>query len=374
MIIVKKVGLIINPIAGMGGRVGLKGTNGTTILEQAKQLGAHPESQNRALIAIKKLITIKDKIELITYPEEMGAIVAKKSGFEPIIIGAISVGNTTAADTQRAAKDFYDSKIDLLLFAGGDGTARDIYNVIGSHLLVLGIPAGVKIHSAVFARNPAHAGDLALSVLQNKTERVIEAEVMDIDEESFRKGIVRAKLYGYLKIPYERMHLQSLKAGSPETESIAYQSIAEEIIENMQNDCFYIIGPGTTTRAIMEKLNLSNTLLGIDLIYNKELVASDLNETQLKSYIRGKKVKLIITPIGGQGYLFGRGNQQLSPSIIKEIGKDNIIVVATRTKINSLYGEPLLIDTGETKLDELLSGYISVITGYRERIVYKVAF
>ncbi len=374
MIIVKKVGLIINPIAGMGGRVGLKGTNGSTILEQAKQLGAHPESQNRVFIAIKKLITIKDKIELITYPEEMGANVAKKSGFEPNVIGEISVGNTTAADTQRAAKDFFESKIDLLLFAGGDGTARDIYNVIGNQLLVLGIPAGVKIHSAVFARNPTHAGELALSVLQNKIERVIEAEVMDIDEDFFRKGVVRAKLYGYLKIPYERMHLQSLKAGSPETESFAHQSIAEEIIENMQNNCFYIIGPGTTTRAIMEKLNLSNTLLGIDLIYNKELVATDLNETQLKSYIKGKKTKLIITPIGGQGYLFGRGNQQLSPSIIKEIGKDNIIVIATRNKINSLNGEPLLIDTGETELDELLSGYISVITGYRERVVYKVAF
>ncbi len=359
---------------GWGGRVGLKGTNGSTILEQAKQLGAHPESQNRAFIAIKKLITIKDKIELITYPEEMGANVAKKSGFEPNVIGEISVGNTTAADTQRAAKDFFEFKIDLLLFTGGDGTARDIYNVIGNQLLVLGIPAGVKIHSAVFARNPTHAGEFALSVLQNKIERVIEAEVMDIDEDFFRKGVVRAKLYGYLKIPYERMHLQSLKAGSPETESFAHQSIAEEIIENMQNNCFYIIGPGTTTRAIMEKLNLSNTLLGIDLIYNKELVATDLNETQLKSYIKGKKTKLIITPIGGQGYLFGRGNQQLSPSIIKEIGKDNIIVIATRNKINSLNGEPLLIDTGETELDELLSGYISVITGYRERVVYKVAF
>jgi len=260
------------------------------------------------------------------------------------------------------------------LFAGGDGTARDIYNVIRDKLVTLGIPTGVKIHSAVFARNPALAGELALSVLQNKTKTVREAEVMDIDEELFRKGMIRAKLYGYLKIPYERVYVQSLKAGSPETESFAHQAIAEEIIENIQSNFYYIIGPGTTTRAIMEKLHLPNTLLGIDLIYKKELVANDLNESQLLDHIQGKKVKLIITPIGGQGYLLGRGNQPLSPKIIKKIGKKNIIVIATRNKINSLNGRPLLVDSGEKEIDELLCGYISIITGYREKIIYKVAY
>jgi predicted polyphosphate/ATP-dependent NAD kinase len=373
MIIVKKVGLIINPIAGMGGRVGLKGTDGIKVLEQAKKLGALPESQNRSFITIQKLLPIHDKIEVITYPGEMGGIVSKKCGFQPKIIGSITKGETTAADTKRAAKDLLDLKIDLLLFAGGDGTARDIYNAIGDKLVVLGIPAGVKIHSAVFARSPAHAGELALSMLQNRTERIREVEVMDIDEDSFRKGIVDAKLYGYLKIPYERTRVQSLKAGSPETESFAHQSIAEEIIENMQNDCFYIIGPGTTTRAVMEKLKLPNTLLGIDIIYNKKLVANDLSEAQITSYIQNKTTKLIITPIGGQGYLFGRGNQQLSPNLIKQIGKDNIIVIATRSKINSLEGQPLLVDSSDKETDELLSGYISVYTGYRERLIYKVA-
>jgi predicted polyphosphate/ATP-dependent NAD kinase len=374
MIIVKKVGLIINPIAGMGGRVGLKGTDGIKVLEQAKKLGALPESQNRTFISIQKLFPIHDKIELITYPGEMGGIVSKKCGFQPKIIGSITKGETTAADTKRAAKDLLDLKIDLLLFAGGDGTARDIYNAIGDKLVVLGIPTGVKIHSAVFARSPAHAGELALSMLQNRTERVREVEVMDIDEDSFRKGIVDAKLYGYLKIPFEREHLQSLKSGSPETERFAHQSIAEEIIENMENDIFYIIGPGTTTRAVMEKLELPNTLLGIDLVFNRELVANDLNETQLTSYIQRKTAKLIVTPIGGQGYLFGRGNQQLSPNLIKKIGKDNIIVIATRSKINSLEGQPLLVDSGDKETDESLSGYISVYTGYRERLIYKVAF
>ncbi|PWI49317.1 ATP-NAD kinase [Candidatus Heimdallarchaeota archaeon B3_Heim] len=368
----KKVGLIINPIAGMGGRVGLKGTDGGEILEQARLLGAIPESQNRTLISIQKLLPIKEKIELITYPEEMGENIAKKCGFQPTIIGSISKGKTTRKDTQKAAKDLLDLKIDLLLFAGGDGTARDIYDVIKDDLVTLGIPTGVKIQSAVFARNPARAGDLALSFLQKRTIRVREAEVMDIDEDSFRKGIVRAKLYGYLTIPYERAHVQSSKAGSPETENFAHQAIAEEIIENMETNYFYIVGPGTTTRAIMDKLQLANTLLGIDLIYDKKLIANDLNESKLTHYIQGKKAKLIITPIGGQGYILGRGNQQLSPDIIKKIGKDNIIVIATRNKINSLNGQPLLVDSGDREVDELLCGYIGIITGYREKSIYKV--
>lgn len=372
--IIKKVGLIINPIAGMGGRVGLKGTDGTKILEQARQLGAQPESENRALITIQKLLPIHEKIKIFTYPNEMGEDVVKKCGFLPEVIGSISKGKTTAVDTQRAAKDLLELEVYLLLFAGGDGTARDIYNVIGNKIVTLGIPTGVKIHSAVFARNPTRAGDLALSVLTEETNRVREVEVMDIDEESFRKGMVKAKLYGYLKIPYERVYVQSLKAGSLETENFAHQAIAEEIIENMRSNCYYIIGPGTTTRAIMEKLHLPNTLLGIDLILNKELVANDLNESQLKDYIQEREAKLIITPIGGQGYLLGRGNQPLSPNIIKNIGKKNIIVIATRNKINSLYGEPLLVDSGDELIDELLCGYISVITGYRERIIYKVSY
>ncbi|NHK33050.1 MAG: ATP-NAD kinase [Asgard group archaeon] len=372
MIITKKVGLIVNPIAGMGGRVGLKGTDGVKILEQAKLLGAKPESQNRTLISIQKLIPIQEKIELIAYPEEMGENIAKECGFQPTIIGSISKGKTTADDTQKAAKDLLDLKIDLLLFAGGDGTARNIYDAIKGELVTLGIPTGVKIQSAVFARNPARAGELALSFLQKRTISVREAEVMDIDEDSFRKGIVRAKLYGYLKIPYERAHIQSSKAGSPETETFAHQAIAEEIIENMETSCFYIIGPGTTTRAIMDKLQLSNTLLGIDLIYDKKLVANDLNESKLLHHIQDNKVKLIITPIGGQGYILGRGNQQLSPEIIKKIGKDNIIVIATRNKLTSLNGEPLLVDSGDKEVDEILSGYIGIITGYREKSIYRV--
>jgi len=370
----KKLGLIVNPIAGMGGRVGLKGTDGLDILERAVKLGAKPQSQNRTVEVLKKLKPLKDRIEIITYPDKMGEKAAIRSGFSPRIIGTITGPTTTASDTRKAAKEMLDLGVDLLLFAGGDGTARDIYTAVGGSLIVLGIPAGVKIHSAVYACNPTRAGELGFLFLQDKARNIREAEVMDINEEDYRKGRLSAKLYGYLKIPFERRYLQRLKAGSPVSEQYSQEAIAHDVTENMSDEFHYIVGPGTTTRSIMEKLNLKDTLLGIDLIYRKKLVGKDLNESDLLEKIKGKKTKLIITPIGGQGYLFGRGNQQISPEVIKLVGKDNIIIVATKHKINSLYGRPLLVDTGDKAVDRLLNDYFKVITGYREAIIYKASY
>lgn len=368
----KKLGLIVNPIAGMGGRVGLKGTDGTEILEKALKLGAKPVSLQRTGETLKELISLKDSITLFTCPRKMGEETAIDCGFSPQIIKGVSLSSTTAKDTQNAARAMQERGVDILLFAGGDGTARDVYEAIGNSLVCLGIPTGVKVHSAVFARNPSAAGELCLLYLQGKMKKAIESEVMDINEEDFRRGILSARLYGYLKIPYRSRYVQRLKSGSPPDERYAQEAIASSIIENMSDTFHYIIGPGTTTRTIMEKLGLDYSLLGIDIVYKKKLVGKDLSEEEILSLIKGKQNMLVLTPIGGQGYLLGRGNQQISPEVISHVGRDNIIIVATPNKIHSLAGRPLLVDTGDGQTDQLLSGYFRVFTSYRDSIIYRI--
>lgn len=371
----KKLGFIVNPIAGIGGRVGLKGSDGQEVLRRARELCAKPESPRRAIEALKRVSRIKDNnIELVTYPYEMGEDEAKECGFSPTVVGSIKRGNTTSCDTEDAAKEMLRLKVELLLFTGGDGTARDIYNAIGDKIPALGIPAGVKIHSAVYATSPRNAGDLAAMYLGSESSgiRLREAEVMDIDEQAFRENRLIAKLYGYLKIPYERSLVQGAKAGSASEEEATIDAIACDVINNMQDDYLHIIGPGTTTRGIMKKLRLKNTLLGIDAAYKRRLVGSDVNEAQLLKLIEGKRTKIIVTVIGGQGYILGRGNQQISAEVIKKVGKENIIVVASKNKILSLRGNPLLVDTGDKEVDKMLTGYIKVITGLNERIMAKV--
>ena len=367
----KRLGLIVNPVAGLGGRVGLKGSNGAEIQKKALVLGAVPQSVNRAIQALER-IRPADDLEVITYPGEMGEDAARARGFEPTVIGSIKPGETTAEDTRNGAWDMQRLNVNLLLFAGGDGTARDIYDAIGDELPVLGIPAGVKIHSAVYATNPISAGDLAISYLQGKVSSLREAEVMDIDEAAFRRGVVSARLYGYLKVPFQRRLLQSLKTPSSPGEQGAMAAIAADVVSKMEDGWLYIIGPGTTTRAITSRLGLDKTLIGVDVIAEGKLVATDVNESQLLELLEERKAKIVVTPIGGQGYIFGRGNQQISPQVIKEVGKENIIVVSTTRKIHSLGGRPLLVDTGDREVDEMLRGYIRVVTGYNEQIVYKV--
>jgi predicted polyphosphate/ATP-dependent NAD kinase len=318
-------------------------------------------------------VPLKTGIQLVTYPGEMGENAVEEIGFYPTVIGSIATGFTSAEDTRRAALDMLAMDIVLLLFAGGDGTARDIYNAIGGKLPVAGIPAGVKIHSAVYARNPLQAGELAYQYLQGQTLHLREVEVMDIDEAAFRSGVLTAKLYGYLKTPYQRRLLQGLKSGSAPNEVASQMEIARQVVNSMEDDVLYIIGPGTTTRAITTRLGLEKTLLGVDVLRNRELVARDVNEAMLLELVHGTRAKIILTPIGGQGFLFGRGNQQISPAVIRKVGVENILVVSTREKINSLRGEPLLVDSGERELDQLLSGHIKVITGYDESVIYRVA-
>jgi len=368
----KKLGLIVNPIAGMGGRVGLKGTDGVDTLEKARELGAVSTSPARAVDALKRLIPLKDGIDLITYPHEMGEDEAKESGFNPTVIGSVTSRVTTSQDTIRAAREMEALGVDLILFAGGDGTARDVYEAINGRVPALGIPAGVKIQSGVFAINPARAGDLAAKFLTGEGMKLREQEVMDIDEEAYREDRLSAKLYGYMKVPFQETVIQSSKEASGGSEEITLEAIASEVVEGMDDEHLYIIGPGTTTRPIAQLLGVEKTLLGVDVVKGGKLVASDANEDRLLELTEGEKAKIIVTVIGGQGFVFGRGNQQISPRVIKRVGRENVIIVATPEKLAALKGRTLLVDTGDPEVDEMLSGYHKVVTGYARRSVYKI--
>jgi len=264
-----------------------------------------------------------------------------------------------------AAKLLQDAGVDLLVFAGGDGTARNVCEAIGVSVPVIGIPAGVKIHSAVYAVNPRNAGLAIRDFLEGRSVRLKEAEVMDIDEELFRQGRVSTKLYGYMMVPESGSRIQNMKSGGG-SETGDLVGMAGYIVCNMEEDTLYIVGPGSTTRSIMEDMGLPNTLLGVDVVQNKELIASDVTEKQLWELIEDAalKVKIVITVIGGQGSLFGRGNQQISPRIIRRVGRENIIVAATVSKLLALGGQPLLVDTGDLELDQSLCGFIEVVVAF----------
>lgn len=373
----KKLGLIVNPVAGMGGSVGLKGTD--HMVPEALRRGARPRAGERVRLALSELLEIKDDIEILTYPGEMGEEAAKSLGFRVFVLqpdggrDLKELLESSRTDTIALAGALKEQGADLLLFAGGDGTARDIYEGVGTELPALGIPAGVKIHSPVYAKNPQSAGRLAKLWLSGKVTKTAEQEVLDIDEDLYRQEIINTRLYGYLSVPLEHIFTQNRKAPTPLSETAAIESIAHEVVGHMEPDTYYLIGAGTTTRGIMQMLGLKNTLIGVDLIKNKELVANDLYGDRILEYIRGKRAKLVVTVTGGQGFLFGRGNQQITPEVIREIGKENIIILATKAKIAEFHHQPFLVDTPDQELNKELCGYYRVVTAYGEFTMCRVS-
>ncbi|MDT8379815.1 MAG: ATP-NAD kinase family protein [Desulfotignum sp.] len=368
------LGLIVNPIAGMGGRVGLKGTDG--LAEKARQLGAIPMASIRAGRAVKGLSELRGDLLILSAPGEMGETVAKETGLSVKVLDMAPGDPTTAADTRRAAEMLKREGVDLILFAGGDGTARDICEAVGESVPAMGIPAGVKIHSPVFSRTPEAAGELILSIIRSRVEGKGPLfnlqEVLDIDEAAYREGYCNTALYGYLKVPAARQ-MQGRKAGSQISESGAQNQIALDFIDRMVENRYYFVGAGSTTRPIMENLNISHTLLGVDVILNRSLVKRDASEQEILQITQGMPYTIIITPIGGQGYLFGRGNQQISPELIQKAGKENIWIGATLQKIGTLKGEPFLVDTGDPETDRLMTGYVRVTINYHQEMIYPVA-
>ena len=362
-----RLGLVVNPWAGIGGPVGLKGSDGAATLDRARRLGAVPVAPGRARQMLQALKS-SGPPHLITYPAEMGADQAAGAGLGHRVLGYIREGATTADDTVRAATEFRDSGVDLLAFVGGDGTARDVLHAVGGELPVIGVPAGVKMHSSVFAVNPRRAAEVISAYLDSRTG-TRPGEVMDIDEDLVRAGRLSAELYGYLQVPDQPRLVQGPK--SPSRRSADASGIARRVVDEMDRETCYILGPGTTVRAITDAMGLDKTLLGVDAVYRGRPAGRDLAESQLLDLAATYPCKVVVAAVGGQGYVLGRGNQQISPEVIRKVGAANLVILATPEKLAALAG-PLRVDTGDPECDRSVSGYRRVITGPDQDSVVKV--
>jgi len=364
-----RLALIVNPIAGMGGKVGLKGTDG--IAGDAVKRGAQPIATGRAMDFLRKLKKYEAnmKIELLTCPGVMGEREVSQAGFITKVLPMHIEQQTTAADTQKAIRLMKRRKIDLIVFVGGDGTARDILDAMRGavQVPVLGIPSGVKMYSGIFATSPSEAADVVLAFAEKKAE-VTEVEIMDADERAIREDVLIVRLYGFLQCPFLSAYVQRSKQLSPETvdERDNQVAVAKFIIEEMTRDATYILGPGTTVKRVAELLGVKKTVLGVD-IYKNGTVILDVDEKRILREVNDwQNTWVILSPIGRQGILLGRGNQQISPTIIRLVGKNRIIVAATRNKLQSIEENVLRVDTGDAEVDDMLRGFIKVVTDYRE--------
>jgi predicted polyphosphate/ATP-dependent NAD kinase len=336
----------------MGGRVGLKGTDGEATLEQARALGARPVAPERADIVEADL---------------------RARGIE-----VVRVAPSSAAGTREAAARLAASGVDLLLFVGGDGTARDVATAVEPALPVLGVPSGVKMHSGVFATSPRTAAAIAAAWLDSPGRPTRDAEVVDIDEAAVRADRMDVRLYGTERVPDAPSGIQALKAGGGRVEAAELAGLAAEVVSRLAPGSLAVLGPGSTTRAVGAALGLETTLLGVDVVAigavgRGTIVAADAGEAAVLAAVRGRAATAVLSPTGGQGFLLGRGNQQLSATVLRAIGPAAVLVIATPGKLAALGGRPLYIDTGDTDLDAAFAGHRRVITGRGRETVVQVA-
>ncbi|MCQ8903092.1 MAG: ATP-NAD kinase family protein [Methanothrix sp.] len=359
-----KLGFLINPIAGMGGAVGLKGTDGVAAL--AESLGASPVSRERAERAFRRLLELsagRIPVEVLTAGGSMGEGLLSELDVEHSVVHTPGE-ETTPFDTKRACSIFASEGVDLILFCGGDGTARDVASASGD-LPILGIPAGVKMHSGVFAVSPEAAADLAYGYLRGEL-RVRETEIADVDEERYRKGELVVRIYGVAKTPYLPALVQQRKQIYASSDEEHFKrEIAQFAREFMSDGSYYILGAGTTTAKIAELIGCEKTLLGVDVIRNGRTLIKDASESDLLRLLEGidGDVRIIVSPIGAQGFILGRGSQQISPRVLRIVGPERLILIATPHKLRDL--KYLLVDTGDVEIDRALAGRRQVVTGYR---------
>ncbi len=354
----KPIGFLVNPVAGMGGKVGLKGTD--NLSEKAEALGALPVSPERAAATLSRL---KGKgLRFLTCSGTMGAEIFREAGIPEFEVLYEYHGNSTADDTRNACKEFIGAGAGLIVFCGGDGTARDVFDAVDRTLPVIGIPAGVKMFSAVFGVNPVATAEV---IMRYATLPLRDSEILDVDEAAYRSGEFRTRLYGFARVPFIPQVVQSGKQVYEEAEEErAKDEIARFIVEVMNDGGLYILGPGTTTARVAERLGVEKTMLGFDAVMSGRLVGSDLNEeAMLRIAVRHPRVTIVLSVIGAQGFLLGRGTQSVSPRVVRLVRPENIVFVATPHKLSTL---PLVfIDTGDPEIDREFGESVRIITGYR---------
>ena len=363
------IGLIVNPIAGMGGRIGLKGSDGDRAA-QAASAGAVARAGTRTTTALEGLLPFADRLELLACSGAMGEDAAVSAGLSAAVLyRPEEPGRTTAGDTAEAARIIANREPDLLLFAGGDGTARDLVQAIGDAVPVLGIPAGVKMHSSVFAASPRAAGEVAYRFLlsSERADMLDVAEVLDRETDSEAPTI-----FGSLVTPRLNELVPGAKAASRLSDRAALAAALERTHRLIDDHRINLLGPGTTMLSLKRLLGFEGSLLGVDAVRRGEVAGVDLGEGDILDFIAGEASRIVVTVVGGQGFLFGRGNQPLSPAVIREVGIDNIVVVASQEKLAGLPGNCLLVDTGDAELDRDLSGYLPVLVSSRRSVMMPV--
>lgn len=366
------IGLIINPLAGLGGAAALKGSDG--VAAEALARGAEPRAAERTRIALECLRPVAGRLQFLSFPGAMGADLLGELGYAHRVLGDLGEGTTSAADTQRAVQALQDAGCALILFAGGDGTARDICAAVREDQPVLGIPAGVKIHSGVYAISPRAAGELARRLVEGGLVRLASGEVRDLDEAALRDGKLSARWYGELTVPVEGSFMQHVKQAGMESEELVLVDLADWLQESWEPGVRYVFGPGSTLHGLAQNLGLQTSLLGVDVIENGVVLARDVTEAQLYELVAEHPARLLVTAIGGQGHIIGRGNQQISPRVLRAIGLEHLRVIATKRKLGTLEGRPLLVDSGEPALDEAFPDAVRVWAGYKEELLYPVGW
>ncbi|KZX81681.1 hypothetical protein A3715_06670 [Oleiphilus sp. HI0009] len=372
------VALVINPVAGLGGPSGFKGSDAVDTAERARALGITSAIPGKIQQIIEGLSDSLDQIEFLIPSGTMGEDYFTQLDHAKLMYKVVysAPSETTAQHTQEAVNILSSFSPDLLLFAGGDGTARDVCASINNEQVCLGIPSGVKMHSGVFAITPQAVVSIIKSMLARKLVAVTEAEVRDIDERSFQEGRVVTKHFGELLVPDDQLLVQCVKCSGLPDDQLSLDDIAAFVSETLEDDVLYLFGSGGSLRHIKEFVGIDEpTLLGVDAWYNGECIAKDANEPVLIDLLGNyPKAKLFLSVIGGQGVVLGRGNQQLSVRVLRMLGITNIQFVGTQEKLHALEGKALQVDSGDDALNQEISGYRPILCGYHDYVLYDIAY